>query len=404
MFVAVGFSDNPDSRAAGLVAVREARKRAKLAGRAGPCTMVLLFSTARHDAVQLRSSVAEAVGHGVPIVGGAMVGVLTNDNLGYAGDQVALALFWLDTVQCQYFAQPGLNDCERKVGQLLGERLVEAGVTENSPVALFYDAIDRSHGNMRMAMAGYLLEGLVKSLNFIPDLVGGGFQGDFVATATRQWTGDGVGRHQAVALAFSDNVRMDHTIMHGCRPATRYFTVTKSEGQVIYEIDGQPALAFIDTLLNGAVPVESYPFFLLLGMNRGDKWGKFEEESYVSRLCLGIDKEQSSLIMFEPDMVPGTEFQVMYRSFEHDYMIPRIDSLFDGLQGRKPVLALYIDCAGRAAGYGGLELEDGLAVQKAVAGRVPLLGVYSGVEIAPVEGRPRGLDWTGVFCLFSIAE
>jgi predicted polyphosphate/ATP-dependent NAD kinase len=46
-------------------------------------------------------------------------------------------------------------------------------------------------------------------------------------------------------------------------------------------------------------------------------------------------------------------------------------------------------------------MEDAVMVQKTVGGRVPILGIYTGVEIASVRGRPRGLDWTGVFCLFS---
>jgi diguanylate cyclase (GGDEF)-like protein len=31
-------------------------------------------------------------------------------------------------------------------------------------------------------------------------------------------------------------------------------------------------------------------------------------------------------------------------------------------------------------------------------------GLYTGVEIASIAGEPRGLDWTGVFCLFSQGE
>jgi len=91
----------------------------------------------------------------------------------------------------------------------------------------------------------------------------------------------------------------------------------------------------------------------------------------------------------------------MYRSIDLDYMKPRIESIFDRLGAREPVFALYINCAGRAAGYGGIDMEDALVVQNTVAGRVPILGIYTGVEIASVRGRPKGLDWTGVFCLFS---
>jgi hypothetical protein len=34
--------------------------------------------------------------------------------------------------------------------------------------------------------------------------------------------------------------------------------------------------------------------------------------------------------------------------------------------------------------------------------RIPLFGIYSGVEIAPYNNRSIGLDWTGV--LFALTE
>ena len=40
-------------------------------------------------------------------------------------------------------------------------------------------------------------------------------------------------------------------------------------------------------------------------------------------------------------------------------------------------------------------------VQRAIGAHVPLLGFYSGVEIARVGGQLQALDWTGVLCLFS---
>ena len=208
--------------------------------------------------------------------------------------------------------------------------------------------------------------------------------------------------HTALALAFSGEVRVDTAIMHGCRPASSYYTVTKADKQTILEINGQPALRFIGGVTGSALPPEGYPFFLTFGVNKGDKWGEFDEDAYANRLCLAVDKEREGLVMFEPDMVEGTEFQIMYRSLDLDYIAPKLEPLFARLDGRRPVFALYINCAGRAAGYAGSDLEDALEIQRAVADRVPLLGMYTGVEIAPVRGRPRGLDWTGVFCLFSV--
>ena len=399
MRVGVGYSENPDTHSAGREAALEALKQAESDN---ICDFVLMFSTARHDAKILHDSVADVLGDSVPFIGGGALGAICNDRFGYAGDQVILAAFWLQGVHCELLSESGLLENEEESGKRLGQKLAKLNVTPTSPILFFYDAIDHTSANVRLIMATLLLQGIEQGLGFLPDLLGAGLQGDYICTPTRQWIGTQVTEHRALALAFDDAVHIDHVIMHGCRPATGYYTVTKADKQAILEINGEPALRFLDKLLGPKIQPEDYPFFLILGINKGDKWGDFDEKNYVNHLCLAIDKEHDAIIMFESDMLEGTEFQVMYRSLDLDYMPPRIEKLFDHLGGRKPVLALYINCAGRAAGFGGSDMEDAVVVQKTLAGRVPLMGVYSGVEIASVVERPRGLDWTGVFCLISV--
>lgn len=417
MRVGVGYSENPDTAAAGLEAAREALARATTevaAGEnAGPCDMILLFATARHDARILRDAVSAILGEGIPILGGGAVGAIANDRFGYAGDQIILAAVWMEKTSCAILTESGLAESEKACGERLGEKLKQIGTGPESPVMLFYDAIDRRDGSLRLLMATRLLAGMEKSLGFLPALTGAGLQGDYTCTPARQWLGLGpenksgesiIGEHHALALAFGGEVRIDSVIMHGCHPATGYYTITKADRQTILEINGQPAIEFLDSLLGPEIRPEQYPFFLILGVNSGDRWGEFDENNYANRLCLGLDTDRGGIVMFEPDMVAGTEFQIMYRSMDTSYMAPRIEELFTNLKGRKPVFAMYIDCAGRAAGYAGMDLEDAPVVQKTVNERVPLLGIYTGVEIASVAGKPRGLDWTGVFCLFSVPE
>lgn len=401
MRVGVGFSENPDTILAGKEAAEQALKQS---GMNSPCNLVLLFSTARHDAPLLRATIASVVGTDVPIVGGGAVGAITNDYYGYAGDQIIVGLFWLQGVNCDIITQGELTDGEKEAGYKLGQKLAENNVNPDSSILFFYDAIDRTEGHVKLTMATPLLQGIEQSLGFLPRLVGAGLQGDYLLSPFKQWTGRGMAEHSALALHFTGNLFIDSVIMHGCRPATSYHTVTKADNQTILEIDGEPALQFVDKVLNHTIPQESYPFFLVLGVNKGDKWGVFDEEAYAGRLCFAIDKERNGIVMFEPDMVEGTEFQFMHRSMDLDYMPPRIEMLFNRLDGRKPVFGLYIDCAGRAAGHAGIDLEDAVVVQKCVAERVPLMGIYTGVEIGMVNGSPRGLDWTGIFCLFSVPD
>ncbi|MCC8191361.1 MAG: FIST C-terminal domain-containing protein [Planctomycetes bacterium] len=403
MIACVGYSDNPDTTHAGIEAAREAVVASGHPNRA--CDVVLLFATAAHDPDLLYTAVRSVVGPRPRVVGGGAVGVMTNRRYGYAGDQVALAAFWLEDVGCDLVVAGGLEGDERAVGARLGQELAGLGVGAETPVLLFYDAIDRLRGSLRLVLGTYLLEGIEAGLGFLPrTLAGAGLQGDYLCSATRQWLGHSLADNHALALAFSGDIRMDHVIMHGCRPATSYYTVTRADRQTILEIDGQPALPFIQGLLGPSIPPEEYAFFLTFGVNRGVKWGEYDEERYASRLCFAVDKQRNGIVMFEPDMQAGTEFQIMHRSLNLEYMRPKLEKVFAGCAGRRLLFSLYIDCAGRAAGYAGEDLEDATVVQAAVAGRVPLLGIYSGVEIAAVADRPRALDWTGVFCLFSRPE
>lgn len=400
MRVGVGYSEHPETDVAGSNAAQRALAEA---GRSDPCDLVLLFGTSYHNPIVLRESVAAVFGAGTPIIGGGAVGAITNDRFGYAGEQVALAAFWMDGVGFDLFAKGGLIGNEAEVGERIGLRMKERGITPETPSMLFYDAINRSGDKVRLNLATPLLQGLKKGLGFLPDyLVGAGLQADYESSTSKQWVGRETVEQFAMLLTLSGDVRMDSVIMHGCRPAGDYYTVTKAEGQTILEVDGQPALSYIESQLQPSLPPEAFPFFMIFGINR-DPGSKYQEKNYANRLCLDIDKERNGIVMFESDMVAGTKFQIMYRSLDLDYIPPRIEHLFKSTEDREPVFAFYIDCAGRAARYGS-DLEDAVVVQRAVAGRAPLLGIYSGVEIGPVMGEPRTLDWTGVFSLVTVSK
>jgi diguanylate cyclase (GGDEF)-like protein len=312
-----------------------------------------------------------------------------------------VALIWLDGARLDSVVSPRLKESEEIAGAELGAGLKGLGIGQDAQLMIFYDSTRRKSQSTELVMATWLLAAIEKSLGFMPQLSGVGLMGDHRFTPTGQFLGKGIGGQSASILSFGGGIRIDTAIMHGCRPGSGYYTVTKAEGPVILEINHTPAIQFINTLLQGSIKPNEYPFFLLFGINGGERWGEYDEDTYASRLCCGLEPTRGGIVMFEPDMVEGTEFQLMFRSLDLGYMKPKINALFDNLDGREPVFGMYLNCAGRAAGYGGAELEDALVLQQTVDGRVPVLGIYSGVEIAPIMGRPRGLDWTGVFCLFS---
>lgn len=399
MRAAVAFSELPDSRSAAGEAARAAQ-----ASLGAPADLVLLFATARHDVAELRAGLRQELGEHPRLLVGGAVGVITSHAFGYAGSQLGLALIHAGDGGLSLLSEGGMDEDEADTGRRLGVRLCPMlAARRHAAALLFYDAKSQRNGRGRLNMATPLLKGLAEACGNLPPLVGAGLIGDMAGSLMPQVVGDTLCSQQAVALVL-DGVTMDTAIMHGCQPASDYVRVTRADGNLVYELDHRPALDVVAELLGHTVPPEDFAFFATLGVNQGDKWGAYDEAAYMNRLCLKADLKRGALVMFEPDLSEGTEVQLMMRSLNLDYIAPRVESLFSGLHGRRPVLALYINCAGRAAAYSGQEREDAVEVQRAVAGRVPLLGFYSGVEIGMVLGRPMPLDWTGVFCLLSVPE
>ena len=400
--VGVGFSDNHRSKEAGKEAAHAAMQEAGL----DRCDLVLVYSTSRHDPMQLRDGIRSIVGQTPRLIGGYAIGIITKDRLGYDGHQVGVAVMSSDTMQFHMFSEGGLANNEYNVGMALGRQI--QGVTyRNTPnILLMYDGIrGRPYEGMafNINLATPLLEGLGQVLRPWPPAVGVGMMGDFQGLPTYQWFDDRIEQHTAMALVLSGGVQMDYIIIHGCKPFGGYHTITKAEGNLILEIDGKPALELVARFLGPDTyrSWEDFPFFVTLGVNRGEKFGEFKDENYANRLVMGIDKERGGLIMFEQDLKTGSEIQLMRRSIDFGYMRKFVQELLARVENRKPFFALYIDCAGRTSSYSGTEGEEAVEIQKEVGDKVPLLGMYSGTEIAKVGSVMQPLDWTGVLSIFS---
>ena len=398
----VGYSENPKSREAGIEAGRAAMSEAGV----DRCDLAILYSTAKHDPAELRDGLRAVIGAEARLIGGSAIGALTRDQLGYEGYQVGVAVLASDSMQVDMFIEGGLRDNERNVGVALGEQINSGQYAGTPNLLLMYDSIkDKPREGMvfNLNLATPLIEGLGESLGSWPATAGVGMIGDWQSTPGYQWFDDRLEQQAAMALVLSGGVRMDTIIMHGCRPSSGYHTITRVEDNIVLEIDGRKAVDLIAELLDpdSFKSWEDFPFFVTLGINKGDKWGEFEEEHYANRIPMGVDRDRGGLIMFENDLKAGSEFQLMRRSIDFDYIGQRADDLLQRVGDRRPIFALYIDCAGRASAYCGTDREEAEEVQRVIGSRMPLLGMYSGVEIARVGGDMQALDWTGVLCVFS---
>jgi len=335
----------------------------------------------------------------IPIVGGSAAGGISRKGFGYSGFELIMAAFD-PTSAPELLVDHGLQLSDRECGRAIGGRIAKE-CAPNSVVALFFDSVHVS-SPLRLHPASQIMEGFYSGLGTHPaTVIGGGLLTDL--NLSNGWVFDGFSacKHALVALVFPPFIHAQTVVLHGCRPVSTFMEITAIDGADVSELDGKPALGVIEEMLGlpiGGTSGHDLSLIATLGEKQGDPFADYDEDAYVNRLILSANREHGSITLFEPDFRLGTRVQIMSR--DNDLMLQSVrdgvSRLNDALDGRNPLLAIYIDCAGRASARSGATQEEAELVIDGLNPLTPLLGFYSGVEIAPFQGYSRPLDWTGV--------
>jgi hypothetical protein len=416
--IGVGRSNNPDPREAGAEA---ARRAADMLSPAEDPAWGLVFCGGKHDPAAVLAGLRGVVGS-LPVVGGSAAGTVTSAGFGYSGFEVAVGLFPASLGSPEILVDGGLLEGEAVAGRRLGESL-RGLAGDGRVVLLFYDSVAAT-APPRLHPASPLIDGIYEGMGADereggasgrphparPHLIGAGTLTDMNLSDGYVFDGTRPRKHSAVAVVLPAAITAETTILHGCVPVSSFMTITNIDGAEVFELDGRPALDVIETMLGIDVADDdgrNLSLMVTLGEKHGDPFADYDENRYVNRLILQVAADRRSITLFEPDFRPGSVVQIMSR--DNGLMV---QSVRDGVRlmnkrvsGRKALMALYIDCAGRASARSGSEIEEAEVLLDEIAIQAPLLGFYSGVEIAPVdEMRSRPLDWTGVLTVLCYNE
>ncbi len=256
-------------------------------------------------------------------------------------------------------------------GRRLGELLVGEGLHD---VVVYGQGVDIN--------GSALIEGFRSVLPAHVNLAGGlaGDGGAFKET----WTisREGVSSRQIVAIGFhGPRIELRHGSFHGWRPFGPARRVTRAVANVLYELDGQPALDVYKRYLGeyaAGLPASGllFPFEML-----GDDLTAVG----LIRTILGIDEAVGSLIL-AGDVVEHGYLRLMHAN---------TDSLVEGAEvaaGRalgtlddvQEGLALLVSCVGRKLVMGARVDEEVEAVAGVFGRRAKIAGFYSYGEISPM--------------------
>jgi len=406
MKAGIGYCNEPRAFLAG----KNAAENAKEKGGISIPNIAFAFCSGQLDQDDFFSGVQSVVGSETPIVGGSALGIITNESISYKGYPAGVAVIQSEKIEYHIAVVNGLDKDE----ELAGERLVGKLTNQQKGKALiiFYDSVKEPPSEDRppvLNASSLLLKGIQKEIKSNLPIFGAGLIGDYgFSTPTRLFCGAFANSLSAVGLLLTGDFTPYYRIMHGCSPLDGiYHKITKMEGSVIYELDDKPIVDIIDELYGNQHWRYRHPVDLLtIGVNHGGRFETPKESNYVNRLITGVRPDGKGIEIFEPDLETGAEIQFMLRDSIRMIESAKKNSseLMDQIKAdrKKPFLGIYIDCAGRTADYSNTTTEEATEVQKILnQNETPLLGFYSGVEIAPFLQKSRGLDWTGVLLVLA---
>jgi hypothetical protein len=366
---AVGESSVPDSRTAGAEAAAQA-----LVG-ADPALLVVFASDA-YDHVELLGGIREQAGE-VPLVGCSTAGEIATSGpgdarvvvsaLGGAGFSVATA------------AAEGASGHLRESGAEAASCLEDVADRSNTVLMLLTDGL--AGDQAEIVRGAYSVAGA-----HVP-LAGGCAGDDLKMEATFQFHGDRVLTDAVVAAAVSSEGPIGIGVRHGWRTVGDPMLVTRAEGNVVTELDGEPALdaylARLDAPQEARADAGAFTRFAQthpLGLASRTR------EPHV-RFIGGADFEQHSLTTIAE--VPQGGLAWLMEGDARSVLEATDGACSDALtalDGHAPLGFLAFDCIARRGVLGDLGIVAEIEQVARRADGAPVAGFYTYGEIARTRG------------------
>lgn len=222
-----------------------------------------------------------------------------------------------------------------------------------------------------------LVRGINASLHGVS--VTGGLAGDGARFQETFVICDDVAKESRIAIVgfYGENLEVGSGCFGGWSEFGVQRTITKSSQNILYEIDGEPALDLYKRYLGeyaNELPNSGLRFPLSIR--------KSDDDKEIIRTLLAIDEDAKSII-FAGDVPQGYIARLMK---------PDMDKLIDGagnaakeikILNDKSALALVVSCVGRKIVLGQIIDEELEEVAEVLGESVNLVGFYSYGEIAP---------------------
>ena len=384
----VGLSTQKDTRKAGIEATQTALTRS----RSDTADLALVFATVEHGpGYSLLLRTIKDVARATHVVGCSAGGVLTSDGEIEHAPGVAVLTVRADSLSVSRFFVPQLRGRGHETGQEVAA-CIRPHLGAHNLLVVFPDTYNFN--------SAAFFNGLSEAAPHLPT-VGGGASEDGSVGETFQLCGDTVSNNAVCGVLLSGQFHHTIGIAQACQPIGPVHTVTKSYQNLILELDGRPAFEvfaavvhqpLIDDLRRAAACV-------FVGLPADPERQHIARSEYVVRNIVGFDPKQG-LIAIADEIRQGQKMVFTLRdgNGSRDDLQLTLEAQAQAWEGQAPAFGLYFNCTGRGRGlYGFPDLDTSYIKQ--YLGEVPVIGFFTGCEIAPIQQQSCLHQYSGVLVL-----
>ena len=209
-----------------------------------------------------------------------------------------------------------------------------------------------------------------------------------------------------VGVALKGPIQIATAARCGWRPVGATRTVTKvADGNVLLELDGEPALEFYRTFLGerwDEMPLAGVEFPVgVVGGVLGQQRMEEREDIVLLRAIKAIDEERQAII-FGGDIPLGAKVR-MSRATKDDVIAGADQAGVEALARMpQPALALVFDCMARKIALGARYKEEIRATFDRLGPDIPKIGFHTFGELSPVDGVTMHHDETFTLALLGL--
>jgi len=330
----------------------------------------IVFAFGARPLIQEGKLVAELRDHfkEAPVIGCSTSGEIVGDEV-VDGSLIATAVGFDHTGVRTASATVGEAQSSYEVGAELAQQLNDGSLRH---VFVLSDGLNVNGSDLARGLASGVSKGVS---------ITGGLSGD-ASDFTETWVIDNQGagpRRVAAVGLYGDHLRVGYASMGGWEPFGPVRTITRAEGNVLYELDGRSALELYKTYLGEhakQLPSSALLFPIVVTEERGGQG--------VVRTVLSVDEQEQSMT-FAGDIPQGGTAQLMKTNVDDlvDGATAAAQASLSGLGDARPDLALLVSCVGRKLVMKQRIEEEVEAIRDVFGADTKIAGFYSYGELCP---------------------